>query len=660
MKIRLKIFKKGNSPEPREEDLQVGAGVLYNLTVCNSDIVKASLIGMDGDEAGDYVLQCGKNPDKRMFAEFQGGASSCPFWDGDGSRPSWKSPLFQGIMGNTYLYLSSSKDGEYFDSPLAEVVVEDDSGKKELYDEMVRELLGLQLPHFVLDDFKGQMKFNKFSMDWEDGYMSRDDPDVMLSALERVVEDMRRPLAYINKAPHMDFASTERRRRVGQISRIDGRMIRGIEKAMCRLEVGTIGKLSDEYVVEPSRKKTYHTRVHAVIFTFLRELVFARLNLIKDDLSERIRKKKKDRELVGKSVGDLIKKLKNGNANENVQKELGTKRRQYAEVEAELETLRQKARLAEDLVHIVRGMLSYCFLSPPHEDLSVFDVPSSAFSGNEAYRSLYSVMLNFSRSSFWWVKDRQCSPKRLPKIVLSETGESRLQIKYSIVYENWCYARLLAAMASITGYQRNKDEEKKEKDSLSVVFENRFFRFKLVHGVTAQREKQTKFREFVCSEGTKSPDFAILITNKEKGYSQWVVADAKSDDGLREHIGSKREAYANSLEWKPPDRPTESLVPLASIIFLSGKASDVAAIEVPPPAWKKSGDEQKKFEDRKKEYQWDAGGGFVETIDRPLFHGKRVPFQGHVNANVSSVKKTKDVFREFLLGLERTVSRLTL
>ena len=293
MRVVLEIIEKGRV---RREEFVVGNEQLPAVTVNVSAKVSAELFPDEADEPGLYMLQIGHQPDIRVDANLRFGCSSCKFVRRK-YEPDFKQEvglesynLFRGTMGTSCLYLVQYEQGDGCGlHALAEVTVLLDKTdiRGEFYDKMVKELLDRRLPHFVLEDFKWQMSRNQFSIGWNDGYASTESPDLMLLALGRVVSKMRSHLAYINESPNMRFVETERRRRIGQLVRIDARVLRGVGAAINRMGAGTVSDVSDEMICEHTRRATCSTRAHAVMSTFLRRFIGARLVLIEENLLER-------------------------------------------------------------------------------------------------------------------------------------------------------------------------------------------------------------------------------------------------------------------------------------------------------------------------------------------------------------------------------------
>ena len=201
-----------------------------------------------------------------------------------------------------------------------------------------------------------------------------------------------------------------------------------------------------------------------------------------------------------------------------------------------------------------------------------------------------------------------------------------------------------------------------DRDEAFVVFRKDNIEVKLMHGITAKKPRKDCSSEFVytgeyCKKTT--PDFAIVICNRENDKYKWVVLDAKSDAKLRSHMVEARSKYAN-IERRG-EKPFASIEkPFASILFRSGESDgECAGIEFPsPPIFEETRattiekDEDKLDDHSKDDYKWVPGRGIVE--------GEEIlpPYHGNLRVNVSSLANNKTVFSEFMEGLIITALRL--
>lgn len=645
MTVKLTIRENGGRPR---EVLLPSRGVLNApLTVRVSNDISAEIVLEEGDPGGHYMLQVGNNPDIRAHVDvYERSVSRLFTWSHYSTdlrefihETSFR--LFRGTMGTSLLYISCA-DGVRTAVPLCEVTVLLDGTdvRGDYYDEMVRYLLKNNLPHFVLNDFLWQMSRNRFSVGWKDGYSSTEDPGVMLRILGKVVKEMIPLVRSVALSAQMAFIRRRRRRILSQVTRVDSHLIRDAESVMRRSGVGELEDVSEAFVSETSRAATFETAAHAVICTFMRGFVLRRLEIIQRLLENKINQKKK-------SVDGFL-------ANSNQ----GTKiLNQLADEKAYLESLNRKKGVVNSLIRIVRGMLSLPIFAGVRDDLTVFDIEDDVFSGNEAYRRLYKIMLDYWRTRFWWIGDLDNARWRLPKIELSrdaEKGETRLQFKYSVVYENWAYARLVLAMIA-SGYEIEKTLSEGVGVSGRVIFRNGTTHLTIVHGFTAWMKKKDKTSEFEYVGGRankKTPDFAIIVQSDEFDDFAWFVCDAKSDAALKRHMVDVRTEYATTLR-----RLGKS--PLASVLIWSGESnSGPASVECPPPALKTevpnqvSADDEDGFNDHSgDDYVWRSDAGVIEG------EHDAAPYHLHVRANVDSVERSSDVFAEFLQGMIATALR---
>ena len=621
-------------------DVPPRSGALPRISVRSSNKFAAGIVKMQPDEPrGSYILQIGKNPDIRAKTTAVGDGSSFVFKNGDDEYVQ----LPQGVMGTSLLYLIRLEDA----APLvaiAEISVEPDGSdsRPRFYDEMVKDLLDANLPHFVIDDFKWQMRRNKFALGWQDGYASSEDANLMLLHISRAIRDMRPLILQIDSLPQMSFRETAARRRISNISGCGERTLRDISAAMVRLGAQKLEDISEEKVWVPRRIASYGTPAHDVIFTFLEELVRDRLRTIEDDLisgrDELERKQEKEKlrtDIYGQAKDDRL-----------------------TDIKANLDSVKRKLGLLRRLLGMTTSLMRCGIFKEAARRLSVFNVTPQDFSGNAAYEKLYRIMLEFSRVRFWWVRDRPHGLWRVPKVELSKDGESRLQLKYSIVYENWCYAKMVASMLEI-GYEWFDGKTLRENGGWRAVFRRGDLFVTLLHGVTAQENggEETEFAYVGGNRRFLTPDYAIVVESAKKGQSVWIVLDAKSDntivdsDGrLKTFLVKHRNKYAYYIR-------RNGNKPIASILMISGEKEkdfrSIGGVSFPPPKIKLSDrDQENDFNDHTDgTYKWRGVFGVVST------GGDRPPYHGHVYVNVESLKRNAGLFREFMEGIIATAVR---
>ena len=634
--MRLKLEIRESKREPWRPPIELdGRNPRKCITTSAKALVRATILLEAQDNRCEFYLQLGRNPDVRAYVDTHGVSSNGQFSvvDPETQLPSHEFHLFRGGMGTSFLYLIEGTQSIQF-RRLAEVVVvlAEDDIRGGYYDKMVSALLDQHLPHYVLDDFKWQMARNLFSIKWNDGYTSTENPDVMLTAISKVVQKMERPVDDICQRPQMMFVHDRRRVFISKISHIDARMIRDVKSTLLRRSANNIFQIAEESIFERRNTATNGTKAHSVVFTFLSEFLLCRLKTIEKSLLER--KQETEKELNSLSA--------QGRPNGR----LTIAKQMVVDQSGVLDGLKKKLDKLGIIVRKVKRMMSVPVFANCKPGLTVFDVDPEDFSSSPAYRELYHLMLEYCRSRFWWVGDDSNSFWRMPSIVLSDDGESRLQLKYSIVYENWCFSRLVLALQSL-GYEC-MDHSPKCGDTTCITFQNNENEVKLIHGVIALKRKKGSGTEFECKNASrKTPDFAIVVKDLRNGKSEWIVADAKSDEKLKKHMVQKRQEYAELQRARQE--------PLASILFRSGEAdADFAELEFPPPPLVnvQSDHETNKEPDDNSDddYKWTPKIGIVEGAIEP-------PYHGHVRVNIDSFSKRPTIFEEFMEGMIATAIR---
>ena len=644
MKLILEISEsKGDWRPPITLD-PLNATLLPSFTTGASALVRASIQLDAGDKHCEYFLQVGEQPDVRASVDthnlVNGGSFKC--WDNELQQEVNEFKLFRGPFGASMLYLVEYGNPSRFDKA-AEVTVllDKDDVRGDYYDRMVADLLDDNLPHYVLDDFKWQMARNLFSITWNDGYTSTEDPELMLTAIRDVVKHLERPLEYINQCAQTTFVRDRRRVFLSRASHLDKRMKREVGSLMRRRGADDIYHIAEEKVGEPRHVASCCTNAHSVIWTFLGKFLLRRLSLIRNRLEERQR-----------DAGTVIAGKQAVIRNNSDQRAVKTAKNIAVDRSSEFESLRKKIELQKTIARKVRGLMSFPVFNNCRNGLTVFDVEAEEFSDNAAYRRIYDLMLDFCRSRFWWIEDGSNCFWRMPKLVLSEDGKSRLQLKYSIVYENWCYSRMILAMKAL-GYDFVGGNALKRNDNTLAIFRRGTVEVQIFHGITALKKKKGSKDVFVSYKtGKLTPDFAIVVKNLN-GDVAWVVADAKSDARLSKHIVEKRQKYAEHILLFGKHKP------FASIIFRSGEADgDFALLEFPPPPLSPNYKqlqgitiEETDDDNSNEDYHWIIGKGIVEGPN------DSTPYHGHVRVNVASIAKNPDIFEQFMEGIVSTAIR---
>lgn len=624
----VELIIKRLGPSPIRLQVQPSRN-LPSFKVTSKDVVSACAVIEAGEQDDCFILQMGNDPDIRALKDF--GSKDFITWDNNNKKIS-SFKLFQGTVGTSYLFLINEQ-GDV--NPLAEVAVINED-KEHLYDAMVADLLGQGLPHFVVDDFKWQMCHNHFSLDWHSGYASYESADVMLRVLAKLIKRMAPLLLFINNSPIMRYERKFQWRCISKLSHISPHLSKSIESMMGRNCTNSIDEMPEALIYASSKMCSYNAPAHSVILTFLENFVQRRLGIIGVELNDRLpTKTKKHKSLSNKYTVNM-----------------------YAEEKSRLDSIKRKIALQEKLSAKVREFLSYQFLSGARGDVSVYDVECDEFSFNEGYQQLYKLMIDYSRTSFWWIGDSSNGIWKMPKMVLSGNGEPRLQQKYSIVYENWCYAKLIEAMLAM-GFECKEGHHIKNTNGSSIHFKKGSTEVLIVHGISApiKRKGENHQGEFIYSGNAKSqektPDFAIIIANGIS--SSWIVVDAKSDARPNSKMARKREEYCDIERYG--DKPLASLLLISCDDKMEGA---IPAIEIPPSSQNAStvsnffsiNEDSYENVTHVFDYMWHEGYGIVEgDNDTP-------PYQGNIKVNAYSLKRDPSFLQRFLLGMIATVSRL--
>ncbi len=636
----MKVYLGIGTKPPIELDTKSPASRV--LVVSAGDLVKARIV-LDGDESAltesdeaSFILQTGMDPDVRVEALLECGKSEGRFLRRQKSNGKWqendKYRLFQGNLGTTCLYVMNRYDSDM--PPWRLAVVEVLNGSKgKLYDGMVGDILRLGLPHYVIADFKWQMYRNKFSLKWSDGYTSYDDETVMLRLLSPLIRRELLPnVREIARALQLRFIAQERMISLERVSRMNKSVRRNITRLMRHRSIETIDDLDSGKIVASVRMASADIPAHAVIRTFLEHFVLRRLDIIEKRLLSRLNQSEKEMECM--QVGSQSFKVN-----------------KWAEAKAVTDSVRRKRALVRGLRSRIKTIVRLPFLAVSRAALTVFDVDAKEFSATIHYRRIYHAMREYSRTCFWWASDTSDGRWRIPQIELSDQGETRLQKKYSSVYENWCYARLLVAMSNL-GFIQEEGVHEAGKSTI-CIFKKNGATVKVAHGIEAEAKADSEF--YLTDQGRNilTPDFAIVISAQGVSDDCWIVADAKSDDVLRGHMVEKRNDYASSIE-------RHGKKPMASILFRSGDGeteTPLAEIEMPPPPiaeWRNKDEldpEEVRNDHSDDKYRWKPGYGVVSYNDVTM------TYHGHVRANITSVGEAGPIFEEFMDGIIQTALR---
>ena len=615
MTVRLKIWHHGVPRDwnPRVEPI---------VNVSSSDNVEAWLSLANEEKGGEYFLKMGDDPDIHAQTVIaSGGEGKFHWYDRENNRYEELFSLFRGGLG-TYDFLlvnTESGDGEV----LAKVSVED-KNKERFYNEMEADLFNKTLPHFIVDDYRGQMEKDRFSLEFNEGFVSYEDKDVMLEVLQKIIESIAPLLKCIAQSPVMCYETFSCRRPLSMMSRLD----RLTRQAIMRSPISFSEMCARNDRVFTSRKRvTTRMPVHAAIRTFLVRDVLLRLVSIRHEF-ERVR-------------AEEAEELKRRQAEIRQQKDeqtINSLKRIICDKNGLLLRIDEKIKQVDtNKLKVLRLLRLPIFLGLRNE-FSIYDLCPVDFMATEAYRKLYNKMVTFLQTRFWWVHDEAHSGRgKMPQLKLDpDTGETRLQKKYSIVYEMWCYSRLIHAMIGLD-YRLEEGQRIKAEDCSFVIFKKDHVEVEIRHGIVSRKAKRGKRAEFT-SDGKLTPDFAIIVYDTQKQKSKWIVADSKSDACMRKHMVDARNQYAN-IEKDGIGKP------LASVLLWSGESKgNSTEISFPPRRMGLEGDHSKD------DYEWKEGYGIIQHEDLP-------PYHGDVRANVESDTGSISVFQKFMSGMIKTALR---
>lgn len=636
MKIKITVVRTGH---PLEMAVPPSSELPF-FSVYSTDELWAEII-KDGEACnGEFLLQVGRDPDCRGYVDL--GAGNLQFTGYDYlNKMTTRLKLFNQTIGESYLYLIDRGAGGRF-IPIARVEVKN-KGKEHLYQLMVEDLLSQRLPHYVVDDFKGQMKKNHFAFDWRNGYASYDRPEEMLDLLEKILHRVYSLVSQISRTARMNVVSTRVSKKIDRVSRVDIRGVRQLEAAMNRLGAQDLPEMSGSSISSSMRLSSFYMPVHSAIAWFLRGPVRSRLERIIIACEEAIAEIK-----MRMSKNRLETKYKQND---------------FAGNSAEINEHQRRMECARRLVRIVDEMLAYPIFSVVDSGVTVYDVDAIEFSANDSYRKLYKVMMDFLKMRFWWVHDKDEMRRRIPQVQFDEFGETRWQRKYSMVYEYWCYARLCKAAEGLgVRHQLGRFRIGGVARCHRYVVHDHDVEIFVFHEITARANKKSNGDVFrTCSYRDITPDFALLVRGNGR-TAFWSVLDAKSDNGIKPHFARVHDKYRTVRCFA--DGCGDDGVPAdAVVLFVSAEneRNGDAGIDFPVSLPQECLDRnESEWEDRdiwanisKEDCCWRDGEGICQGLEA------QTPCHGHVRANVKSIKSGDDVFQRFLKGVIATALRKT-
>ena len=650
MQLKIQIISQCGST--RELTLSPESARSTYIKVSAHDAVQAEIHLDKGELGHDYIIQAGNQPDIRGFTEGNPGKSVLRFayWDRregrDVKREAMK--LFQGTIGGCLLVVREFDSTDHGCSsriyPMAQVLVTD-KDKSGLYDLMVAEILDMDLPHFCLDDLRGQMYKSRFTLSFREGYTSYEDQDVMLKAISNTVKDITPLLGAISLSPQEKFIKSSKRAPMPSLHRVDGYTRKALQKVFFRFCSENVSALNDVRVSQTRKVLSLDIHPHRVIKWYL-EVLLSRCNKIKNSFVEQVAECEKEVERFFRQASKAREKdrmglvAKSGN--------------QWAETKANVEGLRRKIASCSRIKASIRALMSMNIVQSTTFAMPIFCVVASEFTSNRFYSRLHRVMLEFMRQRFWWVGDMDSAVWTLPEFEMSDEGEPRLQAKYSLVYENWCYAQLVNAFKRI-GFSLLSGGRLGNEDGSFCLFKKDGLSVQLIHGIRAEKRnpKNIQGEMFICDDqGTSllTPDFALVFGRDGKVGKQWMVLDAKSNAGMMDHMIAKRNQYAGGITYTTNGQ--DRVKPFASMLVWSGEGKDMfPGIEMPLP----------------REYRYNSKGEGCGLVDDYLWRGNYgievgedgyPTFHGHLRVNVKSAKKRQNIFDEFVDGISKTARRL--
>lgn len=632
----MKLLIEINGQLPKVIDILSYNSNAVQLAVTAGSLVSAAIVGMDLPE-GNLTLYVGTEPDIRATGSRTKNGVVFRYFVNSEWRGQFR--LFQGVLGQSLMILAcESGDCEVRILAQIPVYVENDK-QAEKYDAMVRDLLSGRRPHFICDNFLWTMRWNHFSLSWREGYASYSDPEVELRATMRFLNRLQRPMRGVFAHPVVGLVKRSGDVRIARLRQVTLKVRRRIERKMMRTGCEDVGEVADLHVQASRPTLTYRHKAHRVIFGML-ELLAGRIALIREKVKDRLVDVEANRDaniLTLPEHTDAAKRKKDSikaDANERI---VG---------------LRRLLEDADSALGKIRQLKAHPLFLENGDALTVFDVDECAFNATPSYLRVYQLILGFCRTRFWWISDNAASRYRIPELSVSDAGESRLQKKYSVVYENWCYAKLIDAFMEL-GLDFVQGQEQRNRQGSYCEFKSGLSVLKIQHGGLLIKKKGIKasdmFRLRATYKNNATPDIFLFIEDFGAMRQKCIVIDAKSDSVVREHMIKTRCDYAcierrvamGREEWRPVDQ---------SWLFYSGEDVEEgnACIEVPPTpvTSKRAGDgtEEDVDDHSSDQYSWIGNKGFSGFPDPsdPVYHG-------HVRVNVLSVA-TRDVILDFVRG----------
>lgn len=624
MKIHLyEINKSGDSK--RFPPLEVGRLCQGVLTVDAEKYYEVDVELDEGERISDAWLQVGYDSDckVRLNKKENRFYERAKDWRTNDWVDYWSFQLFKETIGKSKLVLFDLTDrGSVKEYILAEVKVIN-KAKNGLYNQMVERLISFEMPDYVMSHFYWQMERHKFSLNWVDGSVREYDVEMFLNEIEKLWKKIKDFLQRINVTP---YEQIEKRRGYCHISKI--RRLHPITRRL--LEKRLLAGASCECKIYSLKKHvSYDCTAHRVFKTVLIEQVI-RLSTIQNKIKYSLC-------VIDKDLVDARSKKKMSWIDELERKKKNIE-----------ETLRRTQRLALELSRSLKMLI----FKDSQRRVTIFEVSQDIFMINQNYYTLYQLLRDFSYRSYGWRMDVdlpwRCRPKWDVSIDCS-VGQNKGELKYSIVYENWCISMFCYTLEKL-GYRlvcRNSN----------VLTGRYYYEFvnnqdivlRLWHGVVADLDGEYGF----YNDGRVTPDFIFSVSQKGLDSCAWFVADMKSGACLKKHMIDVYDKY-KSITYKKNEKD-KKIEPFAIIIVLSGEreAKDgVSRVQFPRPQLEDAKDlHYMSYKDAYECYIWEDDKGIVYREEKRkksglIFHGAM-----YMNAQMPNLD---DDLKKFMDGLIKT------
>lgn len=635
-------------------------------------VVRATLYANQDevDDCCEYWLQMGHDPEVRALVR----RGRCErVGDADHSRRGffvdWRNkeeslfPLFQATMSHSVLYLRAVEYNEDGDPECDRVVlsvpvyVDPPESKKRRYLDMVGAMRSM--PQFFLDDLSGQMLLSGFTLKWQDGYSSYNDPSYELEGVNALYNKLEKLLAMAVNKPQKASGLVRNRVDAGRVRHCTGHARRRLEKKQDGLNSGFKMLLLQ-------KRQGYATRAHCVIRFFLQRLI-DRCDDIARDFDAQVLSIRhsiaRSKEIYGGAKRDPAY--------------VGSVQPRLANIRS-LQAESAKARCVRS--HISR-LMQLEILSKAESTLRVFDVLASEFSSDPVYAEIYRLIFDFERKGFYWKGRKSAVNKMLdtssadPRFSDKRDEESeKWSRKFAMVYEYWCYCHLVKAFLDC-GYRLDARTPPSPKDGSVCMFEKDDLEVELRHGIYAtvgehvresddfwldnsvkiEIKNAAEKREYDELARERTPDFALIFRNKRTSKCSWIVLDAKSQDRMKfKEMILKRERYLHVLHYRVPTGVVGSEMPGQAWLIYAGEeeGEGVCGVECPPVASPNLSADKGQVDPcaGSSAYSFSVSEGIIKKpgVDR---------VRGHIHANVTNLVPSCSPFVDFVEAQTVTMLR---